>query len=112
MTDIPAKIRDALYKYDWPGNVRELQNVLRRYLTIKHLDFMTFESRQHIAGRDIAVANNDVAGSDLNTALGAFEKHLIIKTLEKNQWYKGKTASNLGISRRTLFRKMKYYGLL
>ena len=37
---LPGKVMESLYTYDWPGNIRELQNVLRRYLAIKRLDFI------------------------------------------------------------------------
>jgi PAS domain S-box-containing protein len=112
-TAIPGKIMDALYKYDWPGNVRELQNVLHRYLTIGTLDFMCSIS--------VSPVEDDIFGdkemeaitmSDLNSAIENYEKNLIMKTLEQCQWHRINAASVLGISRNTLFRKMKNHELI
>lgn len=112
-TAIPGKIMDALYRYDWPGNVRELQNVLHRYITIGTLDFMPsiavspFDDNIY-GGNEMASINI----SDLNSAIENYEKSLITKTLEQCQWHRIKAATALGISRNTLFRKMKNHDLI
>lgn len=109
---ITGKVLEALYNYDWPGNVRELQNVLQRYVTLKTLDFM---NPQHSSeGMPAIPAGDDMpepAGTSITAAIDAYEKQIIAKTLEKNRWHKQKTAAALGIDRKTLFRKMKKYGL-
>ncbi len=108
---IPDDIMEGLYNYDWPGNVRELQNMLRRFLTVGSLDFIDLGS-DSIQETEKAPADNlGLEGMDLFASVENFEKRLIIKTLEKNRWHKEKTASELGISRRTLFRKLKNYEL-
>lgn len=103
---LPGRDIEALYNYNWPGNVRELQNVLRRYVTLKQVDFTG-------RGRKIGSAEKEPIsdGLSLNEALERFEKNLLVKTLEKNRWHRIHTAQALGISRRTLFRKMERYGL-
>jgi PAS domain S-box-containing protein len=112
-TTIPGKIMDALNRYDWPGNVRELQNVLHRYLTIGTLDFMPsitgspFEENM-FSDREMELINI----SDLSSAVETYEKRLITKTLEQCQWHRIKAATVLGISRNTLFRKMKNHELI
>ena len=111
-TTIPGKIMDALYKYDWPGNVRELQNVLHRYLTIGTLDFMCSISVSPVEDIFGDKEMEPVNMSDLNSALEHYEKNLIMKTLEQCQWHRIKAASALGISRNTLFRKMKNHELI
>jgi two-component system, NtrC family, response regulator HydG len=40
MARIPGNIMDILIEYDWPGNVRELRNVLQRYVTLGHIEFL------------------------------------------------------------------------
>ncbi len=48
---------------------------------------------------------------DLRTAVQNFEKRYITHLLEKNQWHRGKVSSVLNIDCRTLFRKIKEFGL-
>jgi two-component system response regulator HydG len=48
---------------------------------------------------------------ELRTALEEFEKQLILEALEQNQGHKGKTAAMLGIDRKTLYTKLKKYGV-
>ncbi|MBN2514570.1 MAG: PAS domain S-box protein [Deltaproteobacteria bacterium] len=112
-TAIPGKIMDALYKYDWPGNVRELQNVLHRYLTIGTLDFMPSISVSPVENNIFSDREKEpINMSDLNSAIENYERSLIMKTLDQCQWHRNKAASVLGISRNTLFRKMKNHELI
>jgi PAS domain S-box-containing protein len=109
---IPSKIMEALMNYDWPGNVRELQNVLHRYLTVKRLDFMDI-SEPKISPHDNKTLDESNNLTDLNfhSAVEDFEKGIILKGLEYNQWHKAKAALALGLPRRTFFRKLKHFGL-
>ncbi len=107
---LPGKVFDALNNHDWPGNVRELQNVVQRYITLGRLDFI-----DKGAGplTDIGHSLNGYAdkGSALQTTIESFEKQYITKILEQNNWHRGKTADFLVIPPKTLYRKMKKYGL-
>jgi len=111
ITSIPEEIMETLYEYNWPGNVRELQNMLRRFISVGSLDFIDLTSdsipKKDKAPSDILENEN----KDLFASVEDFEKSIIIKALEKNRWHKEKTALELGISRRTLFRKLTNYGL-
>lgn len=104
---LPGKVLDDLVAYDWPGNVRELQNVIQRYLTVNRLDFISPEPVQAKAPLSEAVEN----GADLRGATENVEKALIKKALDQNRGHKSRTAESLGISRKTLFRKMRRLGL-
>jgi PAS domain S-box-containing protein len=111
ITSIPEEIMETFYEYNWPGNVRELQNMLRRFISVGSLDFIDLTSdsipKKDKAPSDILEHEN----KDLFSSVEDFEKSIIIKALEKNRWHKEKTALELGISRRTLFRKLTNYGL-
>ena len=109
---LPGKIMEAMYYYDWPGNVRELQNVLHRYMTIKSLDFMSPSPPRSSSVTVYADSKHDESCTNLITALERYEKALIMKTLEKNKWHRIRAAEVLGISRHTLFRKMKNYEIV
>jgi PAS domain S-box-containing protein len=108
---IPGKIMDALVNYDWPGNVRELQNVLHRYITLNELDFIEISQDKTLDSDDILDIENDIELQGLHNFVKNFEKNVILKTLSRHQWHKSKAASALKIDRKTLFTKMKSYGI-
>jgi len=105
---LPGGVLEALYKYDWPGNIRELQNVLRRYLAIKRLDFLDAPAEAP-AAESLPAAEQ---GQSLNQIMTQFERTVIEKCLEHHHWHRGKTAAALNIDRKTLFTKMKAHGLI
>ena len=110
---IPENIIKLMQGYDWPGNVRELQNALDRYITLKEIDFMDIsqseETVPEIIPESVFIQNNQ--NLKLRIATESFEKKYIEKLLSEHKWHKTKVASILGINRRTLFRKMKSYGI-
>jgi transcriptional regulator with PAS, ATPase and Fis domain len=133
---LPGYIAEALLNYDWPGNIRELQNVLHRYLTLKRLDFAGVTSirparlegwipkdgdsvRAGIASSKISGNqaqpdrdHNDIQAEEHTMNLKTIERDNIMKALSGHNWHRGRTASALGISRKTLFRKMQKFGLI
>ncbi|VTR68290.1 PAS modulated sigma54 specific transcriptional regulator, Fis family [Desulfosarcina cetonica] len=98
MKRVPGHIMDAIVSYDWPGNVRELRNVLQRYITLGHLDFLSPGQTQKAFA-----ARSDL---DLRKAIEQVEKDLISKALSQADGNRTKAAALLGISRRALFRKL------
>jgi PAS domain S-box-containing protein len=103
---------ETLKNHPWPGNVRELQNVLRRYIALKSLRFMKISNSQRV---EAPVAKNTVKTIDADTLKDAsvqFEKKLIQDTLVQAKWNRTQAAKLLGVSRKTLFRKMKMAGLM
>ncbi len=109
--ELSAKISQALYDYDWPGNVRELQNVLQRYLTTGQVDFITLRENGSGSRGTSKHPGRPEKILRFRDAVGAFEKQIILDALNDNRWHKTKTAAMLGLSRKSLFRKMKQYGL-
>lgn len=107
---LSGNIIDAFVEYDWPGNVRELQNVLQRYLTMGKLEFSSGWKARRPALKEQALAN-DADGEDFRAMVDDFERRLIIQSLERCRWRRNLVCSDLGIPRRTLFSKMKKYGL-
>ena len=113
VTTLAPKDLITLKRYHWPGNIRELQNVLRRYVTFRNLDFLLAPDKKISPFEDNSGQENLVDKIiPLKKAVGDFEKSHIQNILNQNRWQKGKIAKSLGISRKTLFRKMKTYGLL
>lgn len=107
---LSGKILDAFVEYDWPGNVRELQNVLQRYLTIGRLEFASGWQARAPVFEDVPTPPQ-AEGDHFRLKVEGFEKKLMLRSLEKCRWRRGLVCKDLGIPRRTLFNKMKKYGL-
>ena len=104
---ITGHVLEAMMAYDWPGNVRELQNTLHRYVTLKRLDFLGAPLR----APEVKFEPIRPKEGLLRDAVGHFEREYILKQLERYHWHRSKVASELGIDRRTLFKKMRSYGV-
>ncbi|MDY0131891.1 MAG: sigma-54 dependent transcriptional regulator [Desulforegulaceae bacterium] len=104
---IPSKIMDRFLSHSWPGNVRELENAVHRYVTMGKIELSTMDGLP----KKEEIECENTLGTDLKTALNDFERRHILKVLELNKWQKGKTASLLGVHRKTLFRKLKELGI-
>lgn len=113
ITTFTREDMETLRSHPWPGNVRELQNVLRRYIALKSLRFMKLPNTHRVEAPPLPV--NAIKPMDADTLKDAsvlFEKELIQKTLDQAKWNKTQAARMLGVSRKTLFRKMKATGLM
>ncbi len=107
---LPARDVEKLLAYDWPGNVRELQNVMLRYIALRKLDLLGETSHEEDLPRE-AMEPEQAQGLDLRLNVAIFEKRHILTVLNTYQWQRNEAATALNISRKTLFRKMKAYGL-
>ncbi len=109
--DLPLLLSDEVVRtlaaHDWPGNVRELENVILRYAVENNLNFF-----HPVAAGGRNIAAQDAPGRTLKDMLGACEKEIIQRALAEHRWSRGKAAEALGISRVTLFRRMKELGLM
>ena len=109
---IPGQVLEALVNYEWPGNVRELQNAIQRYVAVGRLDIpMLSQAKPHSPGAGID-AGQEMSGqtSSLKGEIERLEKASLKEALKRHGGNKSKTAQALGISRKTLFRKLKRYG--
>ncbi len=107
---VTPRVLEKLMAHDWPGNVRELQNTVYRYLTLKKLDFAgSVRPAQEVPQTGGFMP--EPAGGNLDAMVELFEKKLILRALERHRWQREITAEALGIHRKTLFTKMKRYGL-
>jgi DNA-binding NtrC family response regulator len=106
---VPGHVMEALMSYDWPGNVRELQNAIQRYIAVKRLEFIP-SSHPEVKPL-VEFSRTRATGTDTDTRLNQnveeAERAAIRKALELCKGRKGMAARALGISRKTLFRKMK-----
>lgn len=109
---IPDHIVEKMVSYEWPGNVRELQNAVQQYLTLQKMEFIEAGPENNNPIKEIMTAPQALSPDEtLSLKLKRIEKEIIEQCLRKNRWHKTKTASELGIDRRSLFRKIKSLGL-
>jgi transcriptional regulator with PAS, ATPase and Fis domain len=96
-------------RYPWPGNVRELENVMERAVILTPGDFIVPESLPPNL-QEGGLRVTPVAGKlTLDEALGQAEKQILLEALETYNWNRQVTARSLGISRTTLFNKMRQF---
>ena len=110
---LTVKLMEKLHHYHWPGNVRELQNVIIRYCNQKSIDLTGASTKPEAPPNQMSFPTSDhKTPKDLNAMLAKYEQLLILTTLNQHQWHRQKVAQALSIDRKTLFNKMKRYGLL
>lgn len=96
---------DALQNYSWPGNLRELRNVLERAVLLA--------GNGIIHAHDLplpAAVRSASTGDDSPLSLEEVERRHIAAVLQRTNWHQGRAASLLGISAKTLYRKIREYG--
>jgi len=105
--DFSSEAMRRLLDYPWPGNVRELEN------TIEHAVVLSKGQRTEVAHLPSILINNDTLSlpAERNRAgtMVDHEKKLLIDVLKECSWNKSKAALQLGISRSTLYGKLKKY---
>jgi transcriptional regulator with PAS, ATPase and Fis domain len=131
--DISPEAMAALEHFPWPGNIRQLDNVIQQAVLLNRGPRML---QQHLPPqlRDAVPAdpicvqatpppgtvreavssthrNGHTPAGSLQEGLAADERALVQKALQENQHNRSRTAHALGISRVTLYKKMKKYGI-
>jgi two-component system response regulator HydG len=99
---------DRLIRYAWPGNVRELMNAVERAVVMTRGDFLTEEDVSLIP----AAAMPEQPPAAGARPLEEVEKAAILTTLKAAGGNKSEAARRLGITRRTLHKKLKAYGVM
>ena len=112
ITSITNLALEALCRYDWPGNVRELRNVIERAILLETTDKIglssividPIESEDPSGGRGPRERVKDFS-------LQKAERELIARALHETGWQKTQAAALLGITRATLYAKVKQYDI-
>jgi DNA-binding NtrC family response regulator len=103
--------KTLLLRYPFPGNIRELENLLERAIAlIKGKIIQAEDLPDEVCGQSTSIQDvcQRIRGSKpLASATKLFEKEYIQSVLEKTQGKKGQAADTLGISRKTLWEKIK-----
>ncbi len=99
--EVTAKLMD----YSWPGNVRELENVIERAVVLCRGDRLTLDDLPETI-RDSEPAEPSSITFSVGTPLDEVERRLIRETLRQAKGDKSVAAQLLGISTRTIYRKL------
>lgn len=94
---------EKLKRNSWPGNIRELQHTIEKVVILA--------DNNVISARDFLFLEDNVIPAASTETLEDMEKRTIINTLKKNDFNQKLTAEQLGITRQTLYNKIKKYGI-
>jgi len=104
---------EALQHYDWPGNVRELRNVIERAVLLANDGNITARDLPigpAAPARPPAASNGGSGDGGTQLSLADLERQHIESVLNRVHWHQGRAATMLGISTKTLYRKIREYG--
>lgn len=101
-----------LMNYSWPGNVRELANVIERAVALARYDVITANELPDRI-RQFAPSHVIVAGDAPEdfVKLEEVERRYLLRVLEATNGHRTKTAQILGLDRKTLYNKLRLYGM-
>jgi len=113
VTGFTPEAMDAMIRYAWPGNVRELMNCVERcvvlarsqYITLADLPFAPVdENKTGEVGQGEVSSVRDIPLSEV-------EREAVLQTLDSAGGNRSEAARRLGITRKTLLKKLKQYGM-
>ena len=91
---------EALQRYGWPGNIRELENKIKKAVVLAEKD--------RIGARDLEISSRDFESvTPLAQAKEQFQAQYIDEVLEQNNGNRTKTAKDLEVDPRTIFRHLE-----
>ncbi|KFN00982.1 AAA family ATPase [Bacillus clarus] len=116
--DLPSEIMHELLHYNWPGNIRELRNVIERLVVFatdgiikqEYLPFHTNNTSEEITSHSL-LANNSNSILSLQEEMEQYEKKVIERALRILNGNKLECAKQLGVTRATLYNRLKRLGL-
>ncbi|MFD0666913.1 sigma 54-interacting transcriptional regulator [Ramlibacter sp. MAHUQ-53] len=100
-----------LAQYRWPGNVRELRNVLQRAWVMAAGDVIGEDWLPRDPPAQAPAAQAGTLAVALGMPLAAVERQVILATLAHHGHHRERTAAALGVSLKTLYNRLKDYGL-
>ncbi|MCK5138125.1 MAG: sigma-54-dependent Fis family transcriptional regulator [Bacteroidales bacterium] len=96
-------VLNKLKEYHWPGNIRELEHTIERTVILS--------TGKHIRTEDIFITSSTKKAIDLPETMQEMEKMMIVNALNKHEGNYSSAATQLGITRQTLYNKGKKYGI-
>ncbi|MEW8397320.1 MAG: helix-turn-helix domain-containing protein, partial [Candidatus Thiodiazotropha sp.] len=100
-----------LENFPWPGNIRQLRNVLRTTTALCEENVVTINDLPEEI-RNTVYDDEFPEGPEINlNALAIAERDALLSELEEMHWNISRVAKKLGLSRNTLYRRMKRFGI-
>jgi two-component system response regulator HydG len=106
--DFSSEVMRRLLDYDWPGNVRELENSIEHAVVLSKGSRIELTHLPAVLGR----SRQDLNSASSSRSLFDNEKRHLLEVMEECDWNKSQAARRLGISRSTLYDKLKKYHVL
>lgn len=103
-------VQDKFLLYSWPGNVRELYHAVIKYLSLGEMDFMR-QSLAKSSSQPAGTAVQSTAEPGQPDNFQDYERSLLLAALNAAHWDTQAAAQALGLSRRSIQRKIKLYKL-
>jgi len=110
ITGIAPAAAEKLLEYAWPGNVRELQNCLERAVALARYEQITVDDLPEAVRAQRRAAQPAVGDEGPLLPLADVERQHILRVVEASGGNKTLAADTLGITRKTLYRKLQEYG--
>jgi two-component system, NtrC family, response regulator HydG len=112
--DIHPTALDALEGHPWPGNIRQLENAIQQAVLMSSGGELRFDHlpQQVREQRPVAVSIEKLRPDTLKHNREIHERGVILQALSSHAFNRSRTAASLGISRVTLYKKMRAYGLM
>ncbi|RME67801.1 MAG: hypothetical protein D6778_02765, partial [Nitrospirae bacterium] len=104
---LSPKAKTALLNYSFPGNVRELENLIERLVTLAEGPRIELEDLPE----EIRTFSETPVETSLQSVTERAEREHILRVLKSTGGNKTRAAELLGISRKTLWEKMRHYGI-
>jgi DNA-binding NtrC family response regulator len=102
--DFTGEALELLSGYHWPGNVRELENVIERAVILSE--------SEKVGAEDLSIPSaSAVSELGTNPSLEEMEKNYILRVLKEANGNQSRASQLLGIDRKTLYLKLKKYGI-
>ncbi|MDP6892278.1 MAG: sigma-54 dependent transcriptional regulator, partial [Verrucomicrobiota bacterium] len=114
ISDFTADALEAMIRYDWPGNVRELRTAVEHAVVLSKDEMIQLTDLPHsVQSRGVIQSEVQLNQPIISkgVTLEEAEKQLIIRTIKECRGNRTAAAKKIGISRRTLHRKLHRYGL-
>lgn len=111
IVSVSPTVMNILMRYDFPGNIRELENIIEYGFVVCRGSII---QKQHLPGEILASVSSDLiedVPAQTPVARTIDEEIQIKQALEKNDGHLTKAASDLGIHRTTLWRRLKRYNI-
>lgn len=107
---ISSSVKALFLDYLWPGNIRELKSVIESAVMVSDQEYLTL-SDLPMNLQQYATGHREVIGAKAIQNIEEAEKNVIEETLKQTNGNKPKAAEALGVSVRTLYRKLEKFGL-